>query len=201
MDLATLLPLVIKGSILLMVLGIGLNASWQDAVFLVRRPALLIRSLLSMYVIMPLVAAGLVIALDLPAAVQIALVALMVSPIPPILPKKELKAEGHASYAISLLVTIAVLSIISVPITVSWLAVAFDRTGGVSSLAIAKVVLSSVLVPLAIGIAIRQWATGIAKDLRDPWLRSAPCCWEQVRYRWSMRPGLMSRRCSGTEPS
>jgi bile acid:Na+ symporter, BASS family len=168
MDLATLLPLAIKASILLMVLGLGLNASWQDAVYLVRRPGLLLRSLLSMYVFMPLVAAGLVVAFDLPTAVRVALLALAVSPVPPILPKKELKAEGHASYAISLLVTIAVLSIVAVPVAVSWFTAAFDRTGGVSPLAVTKVVLSSVLVPLALGIAIRQWATAIARRIARP---------------------------------
>jgi len=168
MDAHTILLLAIKASILLMVLGLGLNASWQDALYLFRRPWLLVRSLLSMYVIMPLVAAGLVVVFDLPTAVKVALVALAVSPVPPILPKKELKAEGHASYAIGLLVAIAVLSIVIVPIAVSWFTAAFDRTGGVAPLAVAKVVLSSVLVPLAIGIAVRQWATAIAKKVARP---------------------------------
>src|SRR5882672_732647 len=168
MDAHTILLLAIKASILLMVLGLGLNASWQDALYLFRRPWLLVRSLLSMYVIMPLVAAGLVVVFDLPTAVKVALVALAVSPVPPILPKKELKAEGHASYAIGLLVAIAVLSIVIVPIAVSWFTAAFDRTGGVAPLAVAKVVLSSVLVPLAIGIAVRQWATAIAKKIARP---------------------------------
>lgn len=168
MDGATLLLLLIKASILLMVFGLGLNAGWQDALYLFRRPGLLIRSLVSMYVIMPLVAAGLVVAFDMPAAVKVALVALAISPVPPILPKKELKAQGHASYAIGLLVAIAIVSIVTVPLVVSWFTAAFDRTGGVAPLTVAKVVLTSILAPLAVGIAVRQWATPLAQKIARP---------------------------------
>jgi bile acid:Na+ symporter, BASS family len=163
MDAATLLPLLVKASILLMVLGIGLNASWRDALYLFRHPSLLFRSVLSMNVIMPLVAAALVVAFDLPLTVKVALVALAVSPVPPILPKKELKAGGDAPYAIGLLVAIAALAIITVPLAVSWFASAFDRSGEISPLAVAKVVLTSVLAPLAVGIAVRQWFPALAK--------------------------------------
>jgi BASS family bile acid:Na+ symporter len=168
MDLASLLPLVIKASIVLMVLALGLNAHWQDALYLFRKPWLLTRSLLSMSLIMPLVAAGLVVAFALPMPVKIALVALAVSPVPPILPKKQLKAGGHAPYAIGLLVAIAVLAIITVPIAVSLFTSAFDRAGGIAPLAVAKVVLASVLAPLAIGMALREWAPALAERIARP---------------------------------
>jgi BASS family bile acid:Na+ symporter len=168
MDLASLLPLVIKASIVLMVLGLGLNATWQDALYLFRKPGLLIRSVLSMNVIMPLVAAGLVVAFDLPLAVKIALVALALSPVPPILPKKEMKAGGHAPYAIGLLVAIALLAVITVPLGVAWFSSAFDRNGEIAPGAVAKVVLTSVLAPLAVGIALRQWAPALAARIAQP---------------------------------
>jgi bile acid:Na+ symporter, BASS family len=168
MDIAAILLMVIKASILLTVLGLGLNASWQDALSLFRQPWLLIRSVLSMNVIMPLVAAGLVVAFDLPASVKIALVALAVSPVPPVLPKKELKAGGHASYAVGLLVAIGLLATISVPVAVTWFANAFDRSADIAPLAVAKIVLTSVLAPLAAGIALRQWFPAFAQRIARP---------------------------------
>jgi len=168
MDLASLLPLLIKTSIVLLVVALGLEASWRDALYLFRQPSLLIRSLLSMIVIMPLVGAGLVLAFDLPLPVKIALVALALSPVPPILPKKELKAGGHAPYAIGLLVAVAVLAILTVPAGVAWFSSAFDRTGEISPLTVAKVVLSSVLAPLAMGIVVRQWAPALAEKVARP---------------------------------
>jgi len=168
MNVAAILLLAIKASIVLTVLGLGLNATWQDTTSLFRRPGLLIRSVLSMNVIMPLVAAGLVVAFDLPLAVKIALVALAISPVPPILPKKELKAGGHASYAVGLLVAIGLLAVITVPLTVTWFANAFDRTANIAPFAVAKIVLVSVLAPLATGIAIRKWMPAFAERISRP---------------------------------
>src|SRR5450631_3731412 len=168
MDVASLLLLAIKTSILLTVFSIGLNASWQDALSLFRNPWLLIRSVLSMNVIMPLVAAGLVVVFDLSASVKIALVALAISPVPPILPKKELKAGGHASYAVGLLVAIALLAIVTVPVTMTWFAHAFDRTANIEPFAVAKIVLKSVFAPLAAGIALHHLAPALAARIARP---------------------------------
>jgi bile acid:Na+ symporter, BASS family len=168
MDSGSILLLVIKSSIVLTVLGLGLNATWQDATSVFRQPGLLVRSVLSMNVIMPLVATGFVVAFNLPPSVEIALVALAISPVPPILPKKEMKAGGHASYAVGLLVAIGLLAILTVPVTLSLFANAFDRTADVAPLAIAKIVLSSVLLPLAAGIALRRWVPALAERIARP---------------------------------
>jgi bile acid:Na+ symporter, BASS family len=168
MNAASALLLAVKSSILLTVFSLGLNATWQDALSVFRDPWLLMRSVLSMNVIMPLVAAGLVVTFDLPATVKIALVALAISPVPPILPKKELKAGGHASYAVGLLVAIAILAIVTVPVTMTWFAKAFDRTVDIAPFAVTKIVLASVLAPLAAGIVLRQWAPAFAERIARP---------------------------------
>jgi BASS family bile acid:Na+ symporter len=168
MDLASLVPLLIKASILLIVLGLGLHSRWQDTLSLFRDPSLLLRSVLSMNVIMPLVAAGLVAVFELPMAIKFALVAIALSPVPPILPKKELKAGGEASYAIGLLVAVAVLSIVIAPLGVAAFASAFHRTGGIEPMAVAKLVLTSVLAPLVVGILIRRMAPAFADRIARP---------------------------------
>ena len=150
---------------MLVVAGLGMHARWQDAFYLFRHPRLLVPSLLSMNVIMPLVAAGLVVAFALPLPVQIALMALAISPVPPLLPNKEASAGGRVSYAIGLLTALAAFSILIVPITVSWFASAFDRSGHVAPTQVANVVLSSVLAPLAAGIAVRHWFPALAAKL------------------------------------
>lgn len=105
MNLTTLILLALKSSIFLTVFALGLNVSPKDTTYLFRNPGQLVRSLLPMYIIMPLVAAALIAAFDIHPAVKIALAALVVSPIPPLLPKKQLKAGGEGSYTIGLLVT------------------------------------------------------------------------------------------------
>ncbi|HEY9663709.1 MAG TPA: hypothetical protein V6C65_35115, partial [Allocoleopsis sp.] len=111
MNRVAIILLALKASILLSVFAIGLKATFADATFLFRRPRYLICALLSMNVLMPLVALVISEAFALHPAVKIALVAISVSPIPPILPNKAMKAGGKEDYTIGLLVAISALSI------------------------------------------------------------------------------------------
>jgi BASS family bile acid:Na+ symporter len=162
MRLATLIPLVLQASIVLNVIGLGLNASPQDATALFRRPSQLLRSLCAMHVVMLACAAALAINFALHRAVKIALIALAVSPIPPLLPKKTLKAGGEASYTIGLLVAVALLAIVFVPVAVELLGRAFGTPTHMSLGAVARLVLLTVLVPLGVGMAIRSLAAAFA---------------------------------------
>ena len=66
MDLATLVMAAVLASVSLIVFSLGLGSTQEDALSLLRRPRQLVRSLLSMNVVMPLVAAGLAAAFDFP---------------------------------------------------------------------------------------------------------------------------------------
>ena len=160
MTLAALIPWLIKISITLTVFAIGLKASFADATYLFRRPALLVRALFSMHVVMPLFAAIIGLSFNLNAPVKIALVALSVSPIPPILPNKALKSGGEENYTIGLLVATAMLSVVIIPLTME----VFEFASGIAmrmpALDIAKVVLTTVLLPLIAGMSVRVlWPT------------------------------------------
>ena len=56
MDLQQIVMLGLQASIFLTVFGYGLQATLDDALYVVRRPAVLARSLVAMFVIMPIVA-------------------------------------------------------------------------------------------------------------------------------------------------
>ncbi|MET0165628.1 MAG: Na+-dependent transporter [Vicinamibacterales bacterium] len=153
-----MIKLGVVASIFLTVLGIGMSATWREVTFLLREPGLLLRSILSMFVVMPVAVAVVAHVSNLPVAVKIALVALAIAPVPPILPRRELKAGGHADYAVGLLAVGALIAIVYVPLAVEVLDRIFGRHGDVSPLAIGKIVLVTILAPLLIGMAIRQWA-------------------------------------------
>ena len=69
-----------------------------------------------MFVVMPVLAVALDKAFDFRHEIEVALVALSLSPVPPLLMKKEDKAGGSQSYALGLLVTMGVLSLAVVPL-------------------------------------------------------------------------------------
>ena len=165
---AQLIKIGILASVFLTVLGMGLAATWNDATYLVRKPALLARSLLSMFVVMPIICVCAALLFHLPPAVRVALVALSISPVPPLLPQKELTAGGHGAYAISLVAIAAVLSIVYVPLITSLFAEWFNHPAEVSSGAVARIVLTTILVPLALGMAIRTRMPSLAERAAKP---------------------------------
>lgn len=168
MSLATLIPLALKASIVLNVFILGLGTRPVDATSLFRKPGKLMRSLLSMNILMPLVVAVGVALFKLHPAVEIALLALAVSPIPPLLPKKSMKAGGESSYAFGLLVAMGLLSIVFVPLAVALFGKFFGRPALMPPLAIVKLVLTTVIVPLAAGMLVRRVAPGFSDKMSKP---------------------------------
>ena len=168
MTMAALVILVLKISIILCLLAIGLEATFSDATYLLRRPGHLGRALLAMYVSMPFVALVLAMRFDLNPAVKIALVTLSVSPIPPILPRKAFKAGGKGDYTVGLFVACGVLAIVLIPIAMKLMEAIAGVPMQMSAGAVAQVVVTSILIPLLIGIAVRRFAPSIAQRVAKP---------------------------------
>ena len=168
MTLVTLILLVLRISIVLSVLAIGLNATPSNATFLFRKPAYLTRAVLAMYVIMPIVALLIAISFNLNPAVKIALVVLSVSPIPPILPNKSFKAGGTENYTMGVLADTSLLAIIFIPIILKVFEWLTQIPLGMSATSIASQVLATIIVPLLIGIAINRFLPNIAERVARP---------------------------------
>jgi BASS family bile acid:Na+ symporter len=169
MDLGQLIRLAITASILLLVSGLGLRATAADATYLFRRPALLLRALLAINVVVPVVAAVLAALLDLTPAVKVALLAMAVSPVPPILSGKQLKLGGRASYAHGLLVAASLAAIVLVPLAIEVLGRLFQREAHIGVAVVAKLVGVTVLLPLVAGLAVRRLAPALAERVA-PWV-------------------------------
>jgi bile acid:Na+ symporter, BASS family len=110
---------------------------------------------------------------NLHPAIKIALVALAISPVPPVLPGKQEKAGGSASYTIGLLVATALVSIVLVPLAISLLGSSFNIDMHEPASAIASVVLISIIVPLVAGVIIRHFAPDLASRIERPISRFA----------------------------
>jgi BASS family bile acid:Na+ symporter len=145
-------------SIMLIVLGFALRATWRDATSLFRNPSLLLRSLLAMNVLMPIFAATLAGLFTLRPGIEIALLALSVSPVPPFLPRKQLTlvSEREREYVHGLLGATSLLSILLAPLTVVLIGLAFSHHVGIDPAKIARVVALTVLMPFALGLIINH---------------------------------------------
>ena len=151
--------LTIQLSIVCLVFSLGLMSTTADLWYLWRRPGLLLRSLVAMLVVMPIAAVALTQWVDARTTAKVALIAMAISPMPPLLPRREVKAGGHYPYAVSLLATLSLLAIVTIPLSTELLAAYYRRPLTGPGPVIARLAFISVLLPLGAGIAIRAWTT------------------------------------------
>ena len=171
MSLGMIVGLALKASIMLTLFGFGLNATREDLLYLLRRPRLLVRSLSAMFVVMPVFAILMTELGSFNRAVVIALIALSISPVPPLLPRKVTKSGGHPPYGLGLMVTAALFSIVFVPLAVYLIGKYFNRPFAMGPGAVAELIVLSVLAPLAAGIVFRKVAPTTAERIADPLTR------------------------------
>lgn len=166
--MAELLLWALKLTITTMILAIGMGSSFADLTYLWRRPTMLIRSLLAMYVLVPFAAWALVTLLPLTPGAKVVLLVLAVSAGAPLLPRR-LIAMGNSAFIFSLVVTSSLLAIIAVPLWISILARYFGITLAMSWLQISAVIAKSLLLPLVIGMVFRalwpQLCSNIAETI------------------------------------
>jgi bile acid:Na+ symporter, BASS family len=168
MDIKQIIVLALQVSIMLTVLGFGLKATPDHLLYLVRRPSLMWRSVLAVFVMMPIVALLLARLFHFRQVVEIALVALALSPMPPILPTKGMKAGGDSAYAVGLMTVLGVVSIVAIPAILKLLEAASGQPLGMSPGTIAGIVFKTTLVPLVVGVAVRAAAPSFADGLAKP---------------------------------
>jgi BASS family bile acid:Na+ symporter len=176
MDLTHIVKLAIAASVLLMAISLGLRATLADATYLIRNlfqpPRSLLRALIAMNIVVPVVAVVVAKAFDLPQAVKIALLAMAVSPIPPILPGKQLKFGGRPAYVFGLLVAVSLAAILLVPLGVDILGRIFGRDAHVGFAPIAILIGKSVFLPLVLGLTVARFSPAIAGRLAPVLSRS-----------------------------
>ena len=113
-----MLVLALKVSVAVLLVATGMSVTVKEVAWLWRRPVLLAKSFLAMYVVAPVVAVLMARTLDLPRPTEVALVILAICAGAPLLPRKLIKLGGDAPYVFSLVVTTSLLAIDGVLIVV-----------------------------------------------------------------------------------
>jgi BASS family bile acid:Na+ symporter len=160
--MTAILLLLLKAAVAVIVFAIGMDSTLKDATYLWRRPGLLLRSLLAMYVLVPLAALALVKVLTLPPGVEIALLVLAVSAGAPLLPRK-LLGIGDGAYIFSLVVTSSFLAIVLVPAWLALLGPQFGHSVDLEAERVAWVLAKSFVLPLIAGMLVRGLVPTLAE--------------------------------------
>ncbi len=171
MGLTAYLLLALKASIALLIFAVGLGSRLRDFSYLTQRPAVMLRSLLAMYVVVPLLALAAVRLLRLPAGIEIALLVLAISAGAPLLPRKLMRL-GNEEYVFSLVVISSLLAIVTVPVWLTVLEPQFPRLEAVDPGTVAIVLGKSFLLPLLLGMAGRWLLRGASDRVSDALLNA-----------------------------
>jgi bile acid:Na+ symporter, BASS family len=168
-ELAQLLKIAIALSVVLVVFSLGLEATFPEAISLLRDtfkpPYRLLRATFAMNVVVPAIAIAAVEIFDLPQAVSIAILAMAISPVPPVLPGKQMKFGARPSYVLGLLVAASLTSILLAPLTVEIIGRIFHRDLQVTRADIAWLVGKTVLIPLGAGLLVSYFAPRLAAKM------------------------------------
>jgi BASS family bile acid:Na+ symporter len=152
-----------------LMLAIGVNHSFRQATYLARQPGLLVRSLLSVVVLVPGIVGGLLWAFSLPPEVATGLAVLAAVPGAPLTTKRVELAGGDLQYAVNLQLTLAVLAVVVTPLILSVYFSVFDLViEKVSLLDVARQVARVTFLPVIAGFLVRRFLPGVAARIGNP---------------------------------
>ncbi len=156
----------IKLSVSVLILAIGMQSTVDDLTYLWRRPLLLLKSMLAMYVLVPLAAIAMVKILPLSFGLSVAVLVLAISAGAPLVPRK-LMPLSNDGYVFSLIATSSLLAIVTVPAWVMALGAAFDLSIGLSGMEIGRLLGRSFVLPIVVGMAVQAFFPRIADKLSN----------------------------------
>jgi bile acid:Na+ symporter, BASS family len=168
MTVAALVVLIMKASIAVLVFTVGLGTKPRELTLLLRHRRQLVRSLVSMNVVMLAFAVAIALLFPLKSAVKVMVVALALAPVPPALPQKLIKAGGSHDYVMALLFSASVFAIVWVPFAGEILDRIFPANIDLPPLPVAKLVSMTVLGPTVLGVVVRLLAPRLAERIAAP---------------------------------
>lgn len=167
MGVEVILKLVLLLGIVLLVVAIGLRARLEDPLLLLRQPVLAARAMLAMYVVLPAFVLLLVWLLPLQAGVGAVLLGFAVSPVLPPWATKGTAVGGKADYVIGLQLLSTGVSLLVAPLMI-WIGYRmFGVAAPFDPMAMAMVLVLTVVAPLGIGMGITRLQPGAATRLAD----------------------------------
>jgi BASS family bile acid:Na+ symporter len=145
----------------------GVRAANIDPLWLFRRRSLLVRSLLSIFVLVPLATVFLLTIIKAPQAVSAGvLVTVLAVGIGPPAAMKRTSAKGaDVTYEVELNIVVQLLAIVFIPIAIAVLGAYYHFAFRLDATRVAITVLERVVIPVAVGILLTRLAPRLARPL------------------------------------
>jgi len=165
-----LLSAVAAATLFTVMFDIGLAIVPSEFRVLGRQPALLPKSIFAVVVAAPAVAWVVARAFELPRGAEIGVMLMAIAPGAPVALRRSLDAGGHRYFAPALQISVAVLSVVSMPLFIAALNEYYAGQATIDPRQLARQVFIAQLLPLGLGMAARHFASAGALWL-EPKLR------------------------------
>jgi BASS family bile acid:Na+ symporter len=170
MTVDQLINLLVTITLIEMMTAVGLSVTFVDLAGVARNWWLVGRAALANYVLVPAATVGLLLLFDAHPLVAAGFLILAVCPGAPYGPPFTAIAKGNVAVAIGLMVILAGSSALVAPLLLYLLLpmVSGNEALTVDATRIVTTLLITQLVPLCVGVAVRQWRPALADRLRNP---------------------------------
>ena len=165
-----ILSLIAAATLFAVMFDLGLAIVPGEFRWVVHRPVLLLKALFAVLVAVPVLALVVTWAVDLPRPVEIGIVLMAISPGAPVALRRSMGAGGHRTFAPALQIAVAMLAVVSMPLSIGVLNEYYSGQAVVDPLHLARQVFFAQLLPLALGMATNRLAHDAAAWL-EPKLR------------------------------
>ncbi len=170
MNLDRLMNLLVTITLIEMMVAIGLRVTFAELLVVARNWGLVARGMLANYVCVPAATVALLLVFDAHPMVAIGFVILAVCPGAPYGPPFTTIAKGDVSVAVGLMVLLAGSSAVMAPLLLRCLLpfLAQDESVSIDATKIVVALLMTQLLPLCVGVAVRQRQPKWADRLQGP---------------------------------
>ena len=161
----SLLTIAAAATVFTVMLTLGCGIVVGEFRWLWRHPGLVARGLFAVLIAVPALAIVVTRAFDLPRAADIGIVLMAISPGAPVALRRSLDAGGHRSFAPGLQILVALLAVVSMPLSIVALNEVYAGQASIAPGDLARQVFIAQLVPLGLGMSMRRWL-----PVRTAWL-------------------------------
>jgi bile acid:Na+ symporter, BASS family len=160
------LTVVAAATVFTVMFSIGLGIVPREFRWVWGNPGLVARGLFSVLVAVPAVALVVARAFDLPRLSEIGIVLMAISPGAPVALRRSLSVGGHRSFAPALQILVAVLAVVSMPLSIAAFDEVYAGHASISPAQLARQVFTAQLLPLGFGMLVRRAAPMLADRLQ-----------------------------------
>lgn len=149
------LTVVAASTVFSVMFALGLGIVLTELRGVLKQPGPLARALFAVLVAVPAIALGIVRLLSLDRWVEIGIVLMAISPGAPVALRRSLAAGGHRAFAPVLQILLALLAVVTMPLSIAALNMLYAGHAEIDPAQLARQIFFAQLLPLCLGVALR----------------------------------------------